>query len=56
MSEGVSPLLPKDSKMNWFLLIIAGSPLLYNGDGGWSSILKKNRSVNVPFKKVIMRE
>ena len=33
-----SPILPKDTKIKWFWLIIPGSPPLYKGNGGWSFI------------------
>ena len=34
----VSNLLQKDSELNCFSLIIAGSPPLYKGDEGWSFV------------------
>ena len=48
---GCFSLLPKDSKMNCFWLIIAGSLPLHNSAGGWGSLFQKNRGVNFPSKK-----
>ena len=42
-SLSVPHLLLKDSKLNWFWLIIAVSPPLYKGDEGWSSVWFKKR-------------
>ena len=40
-SRPVSSLLPKDSKIKQFRLIIAGCPPLFKGDGSWGSNFQK---------------
>ena len=57
-SSPVSSLLPKDSKIERFRLIIAGSPPLFKGDGSWGSIFQNNKGVKFSSKKeeVIMSE
>ena len=54
-SPHISPLLPKDSKIMWFLLIMAGSPMPYKEDRSWTSVYLNKRTGKVfPEKEEVI--